>query len=69
MTPRARTLCTLLPPLFAQRLAEAAERGDRQVVDDITDELAKAYPKLVRPRSEVAAGFASVADEKRGQVA
>ena len=49
----APALARLLPAGYAERLAEAAARGDLQAVDDVTDELALRYPKLVRPRSDV----------------
>lgn len=48
-----RQLAGLLPAGYAQRLAEAAARGDLQAVDEVTDELARRYPRLVRPRSDV----------------
>jgi hypothetical protein len=46
-------LARLLPAGYPERLADAAARGDHQAVDDLTDELALRYPKLVRPRSDV----------------
>lgn len=49
----APALARLLPAGYAERLAAAAARGDLQAVDDVTDELALRYPKLVRPRSDV----------------
>ena len=48
-----RKLCRLLPAGYPERLAEAAARRDHQAVDELTDELARRYPKLVRQRSEV----------------
>lgn len=49
----APVLARLLPAGYAERLAAAAARGDLQAVDEVTDELALRYPKLVRPRGDM----------------
>lgn len=48
-----RRISAFLPPSYVQRLMLAAAMRDDGEIDEITDELAKQHPELVRPRGDV----------------
>lgn len=62
----AHPLARLYPFEFPERLAFAAFVRDTHSIDAITDQLAREYPRLVRPRS-AADLFQSTAQCREGQ--